>query len=155
MKYIVIGGMAATLHGSNLRTGDVDICPARGSENLERLAAALVALEARIRAPGVPEGLPFACDVGFLERVQLLNLTTCFGDFDLSFRPSGTEGYEDLNRQAAVYDLEGLRVPVADLADVIRSKEAAGRDKDLQQLPTLRILLEEIQRRESGGTEPG
>lgn len=150
VEYVVIGGMAATLHGSHLRTGDVDICPARTTENLRQLAAALIDLDARIRTPDVPAGLPFACDAEFLARVQLLNLVTRCGDFDLSFIPSGTSGYEDLSQQAGAFDLGDVVVPVASLADVIRSKEAAGREKDRQQLPTLRLLMEEIQRRQSG-----
>lgn len=146
VKYVVIGGVAATLHGSNLRTGDTDICPARDTENLSRLAVALRDLEAKIRTPGVPEGLPFACDAGFLTRVDLLNLVTRYGDFDIAFKPAGTEGYEDLARQAVRIHLEPVIVPVASLEDVIRSKKAAGREKDLQQLPTLEILLKETRR---------
>lgn len=149
VDYVVIGGIAATLHGSNLRTGDVDICPARDPGNLSRLAAALKELDARIRTVGAPEGLPFARDARFLAGVDLLNLVTRFGDFDISFIPAGTTGYEDLSRKAIKVDLEPVLVPVAALEDVIRSKRAAGREKDLQQLPTLEILLDEIRRKES------
>lgn len=147
VAYVVIGGMAAVLHGSTLRTGDTDVCPARDRENLERLAAALRDVDARIRTPDAPTGLPFACDADFLQNVQLLNLVTRYGDFDISFEPQGTAGYDDLKRQVVTYDLEGVVVPTASLADVIRSKQAADREKDRQQLPTLRILLEEIERR--------
>lgn len=146
VDYVVIGGVAATLHGSNLRTGDVDICPARDPENLSRLASALKEMDARIRTADAPGGLPFACDAGFLARVDLLNLVTRFGDCDVAFIPAGTAGYEDLVRRAVKVDLEPVLVPVASLEDVIRSKRAAGRAKDLQQLPTLELLLEETRR---------
>ena len=66
--------------------------------------------------------------------VQLLNLTTRYGDLDLSFTPSGTGGYDDLLTGHVEYDLDGRIVPVASLADVIRSKQAAGRAKDLLKL---------------------
>jgi hypothetical protein len=144
---VVIGGIAATLHGSNLRTGDVDICPAREPKNLGLLASALREMEARIRTSDVPEGLSFACDAEFLAGIDLLNLVTRFGDFDISFVPAGTEGFEDLVRHAVRIDLAPIIVPVASLEDVIRSKRAAGRVKDLQQIPTLEILLEEIRKR--------
>ena len=147
VDYVLIGGLAATLHGSNLRTGDVDICPARNRENLERLAAALVEMDARIRAAGTPEGMRFARDAEFLSRVELCNLSTRFGDFDISVTPAGTSGFEDLRRHAVEFDLEGVLVPTASLEDVIRSKEAAGRSKDLEQLPTLRALREETAKR--------
>lgn len=147
IKYVVIGGIAATLHGSNLRTGDVDICPARDPRNLDLLAAALREMGARIRTADVPEGLPFACDAQFLAGIDLLNLVTRFGDFDVSFVPAGTTGFEDLARHAVRIELAPIIVPVASLEDVIRSKRAAGRVKDLQQIPTLEILLEEIRKR--------
>jgi hypothetical protein len=150
VRYVVIGGVGATLHGSPLPTRDADICPATETRNLEALAAALREMQARIRTQDLPEGLPFSCDVAFLRQMKLLNLTTRFGDLDLSFEPSGTGGYEDLAPRAVRYDLgDGLVVPVAALEDIIRSKEAANREKDRQALPTLRLLL-----RKSRGDEP-
>ncbi len=148
----MIGGVGATLHGSPLPTRDVDICPARDAPNLDALAAALREMGARIRTPDAAEGLPFSCDAAFLRQMKLLNLTTRFGDLDLSFEPSGTAGYEELSPRAIVYDLgEGLHVRVAALEDIIRSKEAANREKDRQALPTLRLLLEKIRKQGPGG----
>jgi hypothetical protein len=144
VRYVVIGGVAATLHGSPLRTGDTDICPASDRENLERLAKALRTLRARIRTEGVEGGLPFACDADFLARVSLLNLETDAGDLDISFQPAGTTGFEDLAAHAETFDLGGLPTPTASLNDVIRSKRAANRPKDIAALPT----LEEIARRQ-------
>jgi hypothetical protein len=143
VRYVVIGGVGATLHGSPLPTRDADICPAPDESNLERLAAALREMDARIRAPDAASGLPFACEAAFLRQMKLLNLTTRHGDLDLSFEPSGTHGYHDLQPREVRYDLgDGLVVPVAALEDIIRSKEAANREKDRQTLPTLRLLLE-------------
>ena len=146
VEFVLIGGVAATLHGSNLRTGDVDVCPRRGKRNLRQLATALRELDARVRTAGIPDGLPFKADAPFLARVEILNLTTRYGDFDLTFRPSGTEGFEDLWTSHVTFDLDGIQVPTASLADIIRSKEAAGRPKDREALPTLRALLGEQSR---------
>jgi hypothetical protein len=97
----------------------------------------------------VPEGLVFACDAAFLARIEVaLNLTTKFGDLDLSILPSGTSGFEDLRQHAVTMSLMGRPVAVASLADVIRSKEAANRPKDQLALPALRLLL---QRSRTGG----
>jgi len=141
VDYVLIGGLAATLHGSPLRTGDADICPASDDENLERLASALIDLEAKIRSVDAPDGLAFTCDATFLKNIELINLVTHYGDLDISFQPSGTTGYSELVGSAQRFDLEGLIVSVASLADIIRSKESADRDKDRQALPTLRSLL--------------
>jgi hypothetical protein len=148
VRYVVIGGVGATLHGSPLPARDTDICPQASDSNLERLAAALRELGARIRAPNVPEGLPFMCDAAFLRQMKLLNLTTRFGDLNLSFEPAGTRGFDELEPRSVRFDLgDGVVVPVAALEDIIRSKEAANRDKDRQTLPTLRLLLEKGRRK--------
>jgi hypothetical protein len=94
--YIVVGGLAAVLHGSPLPTVDVDICPSREPANLDRLAAALAEFDARIRTPDSPEGVRFPRDGAFLANVELLNLVTRYGDLDLTFSPAGTEGFADL-----------------------------------------------------------
>src|SRR5262245_60589139 len=123
VEYVLIGGLAATLHGSPLRTGDADICPRKGPGNYERLAKALRELEARVRSPDGP--LPFDFDAKSLAAVDVLNLSTAFGDLDICAKPAGFEGADDLT--VVHYDLDGLIVPVASLEDVVRSKAAANR----------------------------
>ncbi len=65
------------------------------------------------------------------------NLVTKHGPMDLAMKPDGTEGYDDLIRNVHEIDAFGVVVPVAALEDIIRSKEAAGRPKDLKHLPDL------------------
>lgn len=148
VRYVVVGMLAGTLHGSPLRTGDADICPATDADNLKRLADALTEMEPRIRGQVDPldplgEAL-FPCDASRLAAVEgSLLLSTRYGDLDLVFRPDGTGGYDDLARRVVRYDLGGgVIAPVASLEDVIRSKAAADRPKDREALPTLRALLE-------------
>jgi hypothetical protein len=150
VRYIVIGGLAAVLQGSPIVTRDVDICPARDRENLRQLAAALRDLGARLRVEGVPEGLPFPFDDVFIANTQILTLTTPHGDLDLSQVPSGTGGYDDLAQQAVRLELAGCTVSVASLDDVIRSKEAANREKDKAALPTLRLHSRMLRERTAG-----
>jgi len=148
VRFVLIGGMAAILHGDVGVTLDVDIVPEYERANLDRLARALRGLDARIRTEGEPEGLAFDCSGAFLRNLApdaILNLTTRAGDVDLTFRPAGSQGYADLRRDALEIDLTGgARILVAALADVIRSKEAAGREKDRLALPRLRRLLDRI-----------
>lgn len=145
VRYVVIGNLGGTLYGSPLVTADADLCPARDDDNLEALAAALRAMEARIRTADLPDGVPFACDATFLRQMQMVNLTTRFGDLDLSFAPAGTAGFEDLRARAVRLELrDGITTYVAALEDIIRSKEAANREKDRLALPTLRLLLQKI-----------
>jgi hypothetical protein len=141
VRYVLIGGLAAVLHGSAQVTTDVDVVPEEAVRNLERLAVALKELDARIRIAGEPDGVPFDHSAGSLSRVRVWNLQTSKGDLDITFEPSGTRGYEDLQRDVVHMNVRGLDVPVASLADVIRSKEAAGRARDRAVLPGLRELL--------------
>lgn len=138
---VVIGGIAANLHGSPLPTFDVDITPDSSDNNLARLSAALRELDAKVRAVELDEPLPFSHDADSLGAVQVWNLSTPHGDLDISFVPTGTRGYEDLRRDAGEVTIQGVPILVASLADVVRSKEAAGRDKDRRALPVLREIL--------------
>jgi predicted nucleotidyltransferase len=147
VRYVLIGGLAAVLHGAPHVTTDVDIVPEEDLRNLERLSSALKQLNARIRVPGQPDGVPFDHSAESLARVRVWNLTTALGDLDVTFVPSGTRGYEDLKRDAERLSVRGVEVPVASLADVIRSKEAAGRARDRAVLPTLREMLAQRRRR--------
>ena len=146
VEFLVIGGIAARLRGAPFLTQDIDITPSPNRENLERLADALKELDARLRTATEPEGTRFPFDPGLLESATVWTLTTKFGDLDLVMAPAGTGGYQDLIREAdqvrVAIDPE-LTVNVASLADVIRSKEAAGREKDRASLPLLRRTLEE------------
>lgn len=146
MRYVLIGA-AARVSGAPV-TEDIDITPARDRTNLDRLAAALRELDARLRTPD-PPGASFPIEAEILRTADVSTLTTSAGDLDLAFLPAGTEGYDDLRREASRERFaEGVTVAVASLRDVIRSKEAAGRDKDLAQLPLLRRTLEQIRERE-------
>jgi len=141
VAYVLIGGLAAVYHGSPFPTEDADITPELGRRNLDRLAAALRELNARIRTDSEPSGLPFASDGAALAAAETWNLATDAGDLDVSFTPSGTSGYRDLRRDAADVQLYGVTVRIASLRDVIRSKQAANRPKDQRTLPTLREIL--------------
>jgi hypothetical protein len=146
VDFVVIGAVAAIAQGYPLATQDLDITPDPRPDNLDRLAAALRDLNAKLRTPRGP--VEFPIDAQMLGGNTVWTLETDAGDFDLVFEPAGTQGYEDLRRHALLLDLGAGDVPVASLVDVIRSKEAAGRPKDQAQLPALRQTLEVIRDRE-------
>lgn len=151
VEYVLIGGLAANLHGSPLVTNDADITPRRTKPNLRRLTDALVDLDARIRTAKEPDGLEFARDAGFLERMKMVNMQTRAGDFDISFEPGGLSGYEELAAHAVSFEIFGVRVQVAALRDIIASKEATNRAKDQAALPVLYALEDEIAAAEREG----
>lgn len=143
VRFVLVGGFAAVIHGSPYLTTDVDVVPEWSRGNLERLSAALGAMHARVWTASEPQGLAFNHDAASLGGAEMWNLVTDHGRLDVTFVPSGTAGYEDLARDAVHLVILGVDVDVASLADVIRSKEAAGREKDRVVLPVLRRILDE------------
>lgn len=145
VDYVIIGGIAAVLHGSILPTQDVDILPLRESGNLHRLARALTRLDARIRTSGEP--VETTIDGAFLQAMPtMLNLVTTYGDLDVAFDPAGPKsGFDEWNVNSIAVDVgDSLVVRVAALADVIQSKAAANRPKDERALPYLESLQDQI-----------
>jgi hypothetical protein len=144
VRYVLVGALAARLYGLPRLTADLlDITPSLELDNLKRLSKALRELDARVFTESVPEGLPFDCSAPTLSRASLWNLTTNAGRIDLVFKPSGTEGYDDLTRDGVRFLVFGEELLVASLPDLIRSKEASGRPQDRQDV----ILLNEILRK--------
>jgi transcriptional regulator with XRE-family HTH domain len=141
VDFVLIGALGATLQGFPRNTLDADITPARDVDNLARLAAALRELDARVFTEQVPEGLPFDCSPQMLARADIWNLITKAGRLDLAFQPSGTTGFTDLAPQAVRFDMYGSTILVARLEDIIRSKEAAGRPKDRQDVEVMKEML--------------
>lgn len=144
---IVVGSIGGMLHGSPLMTDDVDVVPDLEIQSLRSLADALNELNARIMSPDAPGGsIEMEWTAGDLRKwivdFRFLNLMTDYGQLDLIYRPAGTSGYRDLATAAETLTVDDFGIRVASLEDIIRSKQAVGRDRDLEQLPTLRMLLE-------------
>jgi hypothetical protein len=139
VRYVIIGAFAAIVQQAPIpATRDIDLTPEATQENLARLSLALKELGARIRTDAVPEGLPFSHDATSLAAADVWHLICPDGEFDISFHPSGfAGGYAELAVNAHRLRVGEVEVVVADLADVIRSKESAGRPKDLRVLPLL------------------
>ena len=139
VDFVVIGGIAAVLHGSARLTYDLDLCFAPDPVNLSALGDVLVALDARLR--GVDDPVPFVPDAATLRRIEVLTLTTRLGDLDVLARPAGAPSYEGLRRRAERYDLGDFSVLVASVEDLIAMKRAAGRPKDVADVAELEAIL--------------
>ncbi len=141
VQYVLIGALAARLQGFPRATYDADITPARDPQNLRRLADALQELDARIFTNTIPEGLAFDCSPQMLARADVWNLVTKAGRLDLAFNPSGTTGFPDLAPQAVRFEVYGHTLLAARLEDIIRSKEAANRPQDRQDVEVMKEML--------------
>jgi hypothetical protein len=142
VRFVLIGGFGARLHGSPSLTNDLDLCYARDQKNLEAMAESLRALHARLR--GGPPDVPFLLDARTLRAGDHFTFVTDAGSLDILGTPSGVSGFEELDRTAVEMDLDGLRVRVASIDDLIRMKQAVARPKDLIEVEVLGALREEI-----------
>ena len=138
---VIVGGLAATIHGSARLTQDVDFVYSRAGDNIDRMVAALRPHSPYLR--GAPPGLPFEWSAATIERGLNFTLTTSIGDIDLLGEIVGGGDYESLIQHSMVVDIFGYRCRCLDLPGLIRAKRAAGRPKDLDALAELESLLEE------------
>ena len=141
VSFVIIGGVAATLHGSARLTNDLDITYERSTENLERLAKALSPLEPYLR--GAPAGLPFHFDVPTIQRGLNFTLRTSAGDIDVLGEVTGVGAYDAVARESNEMELFGATYKVINLDALLRAKRAAGRAKDLEVIAELEALREE------------
>ncbi len=138
VRFVVIGGLGARLHGSPSVTNDTDICYERSEDNLRRLATALGRLDARLRGPA--EEVPFVPDAATLAAGDHFTFVTAAGNLDCLGTPVGTEGFRRLEGDAGTFEVEGVAILVASIEDLIRMKLAPGRPKDLIEVEVLRAV---------------
>lgn len=151
VEYLLVGGIAARAYGAQRPTFDVDCVPEPSRENLDRLAAALRDLHARLRVEGLTDEeaalLPVQVTGSTLVRMELSTWRTDGGDLDVLADIPDRHGrhlsYPELVGRASKLNLDGIVVRVAALDDVIASKEWADRPKDRDALPELRALIDE------------
>src|SRR6266568_4611699 len=138
VRFVIIGGIASSLHGSTYVTVDLDVCYDRSDANLERLAKACKPYHPRLR--GAPPDLPFHLDYETLSRGMNFTLTTDLGDLDLFGEVVGIGGFESVKPLSVRLEVFGRLCAVLSLAGLIQSKRASGRAKDLLVIPELEAL---------------
>ena len=147
VEFVIVGGVAATLHGSARVTRDLDVVYARTPQNLRRLVAALRGHRPYLR--GAPPGLPFLWDEETLRRGLNFTLETDLGNLDLLGEIAGGGGYDELRPHSVEFKAFGLRLLCLDLDTLISVKRAAGRPRDQEAIAELRVIREERDKRGS------
>lgn len=144
VEFILVGGVAGTVHGATRLTLDVDAVYRRSPENLERLVLALGPYRPYLR--GAPPGLPFRWDAATLARGLNFTLTTSVGEIDLFGEITGGGTYEALVPDTVVIQVFGIACRCLSLERLIEVKRAAGRPKDFEAIAELEAILEERSR---------
>jgi hypothetical protein len=143
IDFIIVGGAAATAHGSARLTLDLDVVYRRDDLNLERIVRALEPIQPYLR--GAPPGLPFEWSVQTLKKGLNFTLITTLGPLDLFGGIVGGGGYEELQNETIKIQVAGVECLCLSLERLIEVKRAAGRPKDLEAIAELVQILEERQ----------
>ena len=128
VEMVVVGGIAAVLHGSSLPTEDLDVCSPITTANMARLITAIGPLHPRFRFH--PKRPALTTDADHLATFRNLNLITDLGILDVLGEITGLGGYPEVAKHAVRIEIQGRLIQVLDLDSLIRAKEAAGRNKD-------------------------
>lgn len=148
VRYVVIGGVAAALHGSEHLTTDLDIAHERSEENLGRVWEALRSVGARPLSDQDQD-----LTIGRSGR-RVEQFVTRLGEIDVFAEVWRVGGYEQIAPQAEEMQIRpGLVVRVIDLETLIQSKSGTGRDKDALHVRSLLALREELINLRIEGTE--
>jgi predicted nucleotidyltransferase len=139
VRFVVVGGVAATLHGSARLTNDLDLCYDPAPDNLEALARLLRSWHAYLRE--VEPGLPFTLDVHALRTTPIMTLVTDLGNLDLLDRVQGLGGYAEVLAASERVQLERIEFRALTLSALIAAKKATGRPKDREHVIELEALL--------------
>jgi uncharacterized protein (DUF433 family) len=150
VEFIVVGGVAASAHGSARATEDLDIVYNRSRQNIKRLVESLLPTSPYLR--GAPPGLPFKFDEKTVLNGLNFTLTTDLGSLDLLGEITGGGGYEQLLAHSLRVPVFGIECSLLGLDHLIYVKRACGRPKDLEAIAELERILEE-QTLGNGATE--
>lgn len=150
VDFVVVGGIAGTLHGSSYPTYDLDVAYSREPENLTRLSRALV--ELKVKLNNAPADLPFIPDETALANGANFTFDTPFGRFDILGHIPGVSSYEDLQRDSVEAAIEGQPVRVASIDHLIAMKRAANRTKDKLMVEEYLVIADEQERARRGGS---
>lgn len=139
VEFVTIGGVALQAHGGQRMTQDLDISIATDGANLERLASALVGLDARILGPDGERSKspPSASLLGSSDQWHLI---TAHGALDVMTPPAHVGTFGELRSRAHEVALGDLTVPIASRQDLIEFKRASARPQDIADVKLLESL---------------
>jgi hypothetical protein len=128
VEYVLVGGMAAVVHGSAVGTQDVDVCAPMTDDNLRRIHSAMRGVNARFRMR--PDKTPLWDDPARIHGFKNLNLITDLGVIDILGELTGIGSFDNIRDKIEYLEVAGFHYPVLELDTLIASKRAARRPKD-------------------------
>jgi hypothetical protein len=142
VEYVTVGGVAIQAYGAQRLTRDLDVAIAASKENVDRLAAALAEVDARILGPSGQRSrtVPSAALLGSGDQWHLI---TDHGPLDVVTVPAHLGSFADMRARAHEVPLGDVTVPIAHRDDLLRMKRASGRPQDIADVRLLESLGDE------------
>jgi hypothetical protein len=142
VDFVVIGGVALSVHATAYITFDIDFAYSRSKDNLAKIARALAPFNPRPR--GFPKELPFIWDASTLTNGSVFTLDTSIGEIDLFSEVKGLGDFAEVFAKSEKFELWGFMVNVLSIDGLIAAKRASGREKDIPGLKHLEAIKEAI-----------
>lgn len=140
VDYLTIGAWAVIAHGYVRATADIDFVARLNGQNMVRLANALSELNARLRGVDADKLDIDPTDPQVLISGASFTMDTDAGPLDFLNDVPGAADYDEMRSRARKADAGGVTVWVVGYEDLIRMKEASGREQDLLDIHQLRDL---------------
>lgn len=141
LDFVLIGGFAAVLHGCNQTTRDMDVCVVLSPDQIKLLRKILKPLHPKHRM--THDKLSFLDHPKDLADIKNLYLETDLGVLDIVSQVEAVGDFHDVIKNADEIPLYGGRCHLISIHDLIQSKEALGRYRDLVVVEELKAIKKE------------
>ena len=147
VDFVIVGGVAAALHGGPRVTFDLDVVPSLAPASWQAAVDLLWSLGAR---PRIPEPLERIRDVDQVRRwrrekgMLALNFRTADGGTEVDLLVSESEAFDELRQRAVEVTIDQRTFLVASIDDLIAMKQRAGRPGDLLDITELRNIQKRL-----------
>lgn len=142
-EFVVVGGYASMMLGSDMLTQDLDICIRLGSENLSRVFDAVEDLEPRYRMH--PDQPVVTRKMATAPALKNLYLSTQLGPLDCLGSIKGLGDFGEVVKFARPIALEFGEIFSLYFDGLIRAKYAMNREKDRQTIIKLKAIQEMLE----------
>lgn len=147
VEFVIVGGVAAALHGGSRVTFDLDVVPSLAPDSWQAAVDLLWALGARPRIPEPVERIRDVEQVRSWRREKgmlALNFRTTDGSAEVDLLVGESDAFDELRQRAVEVTVDQRTFFVASIEDLISMKQRAGRPQDLADIAELRNIRKRL-----------
>jgi hypothetical protein len=138
LEFVIIGGVAAIVHGSARMTEDLDVCAPVDDDYVLRVIRLFADVRPRWRMrPDLPILTEGSLNIRGLKNIYL---RTDIGQLDVLGELPGVGTYHEIRGRTQVDDMFGMPCRVLNIETLIEAKRFANRPKDLPAIQELELI---------------